>query len=184
MIMIAIVSFLVVFVIMIYNSLIGRRNQVQNAFSSIDVYLKKRYDLIPNLVESLKQYMHHEKNTLEKVIQQRNQALQAKTTHDSIQSNQQISQLLGGLMLQVEAYPELKADAGFRDLQKSLNEIEEQLSAARRAYNASVLDLNNLIEKVPSNIIASIFNFQKAEMFQVEDAAVKQTPNLKQMFNS
>lgn len=181
MLFIIIVAAVLVFIVMIYNSLVSKRNQIENAFASIDVYLKKRYDLIPNLVASLKQYMQHEQETLEKVIRCRNQAMAAKSNNESIQNNQQISQILGGLMLQVEAYPELKADAGFRDLQKSLNEVEEQLSAARRFYNTSVTNLNNSIEQFPSNIIAGIFRFERAQVFQAEEAA-KATPNVNDLF--
>ncbi|AXG67927.1 LemA family protein [Kordia sp. SMS9] len=183
-ILIAIVVIVLIAVAAVYNSLIGRRNQVQNAESSIDVMLKKRYDLIPNLVETVKQYMNHEKDLLENIT-----ALRSKLVTSSLDKPErralesELSQGLQQLNISVENYPDLKANENFLNLQYNLNEIESQLSASRRAYNASVLDYHNGLDKFPSNIIAGFFNFKREEFFDIIPSESK-NPNVKNLFDN
>jgi len=183
---IALIVLVVVAVILIgmYNSLVGKKNAVEKAFGSIDVMCKKRYDLIPNLVATVKQYAAHESGTLEKVTALRNQAAAGNLPSDeAVQINNQLTHALSGLMVQVEAYPDLKANENFMQLQRALNETEEQLSAARRAFNAAVTDFNNAVEMFPTNIMAGIMNYKRRQLFE----AVKQereNVNVGEMFNS
>ncbi len=149
----------------LYNSLVGKKNRVENAFASIDVYLKKRYDLIPNLVASVKQYMQHESETLTKVTEMRARATSGSLSSDEkVALNNQLGKSIGGIMVAVEAYPELKADTGFQQLQRALNEIEEQLAASRRAFNAAVTDFNNAVEMFPTNILAGMMGYTRREL--------------------
>jgi LemA protein len=161
-----------------YNSLIGKRNQVDSVFSTIDVMLKKRYDLIPNLVESVKGYMSHERATLERIAQLRTQGINSRSEAEKVAVDNQIAAPLRQLMVAVEAYPELKANQNFLQLQGSLNEIEEQISAARRAFNAAVLQYNNAVQMFPTNIIAGMMRLQTRAFFEAppeERQAVKVT---------
>lgn len=169
-----VLAVLVVIAIVMYNSLVGKKNAVENAFGSIDVMCKKRYDLIPNLVATVKQYAAHEAGTLEKVTALRNQAAAGNLSPDeTVQLNNQLSHVLSGLMVQVEAYPELKANDNFMQLQRALNEIEEQLSASRRAYNAAVTDFNNAVEMFPTNIMAGMMRYTRRQLFEVEEVERK-----------
>lgn len=153
-----------------YNSLVGKKNAVENAFGSIDVMCKKRYDLIPNLVASVKQYAAHEAGTLEKVTALRNQASARNLSPDeTVQLNNQLTHALGKLMVTVEAYPELKANENFLQLQRALNETEEQLSASRRAFNAAVTDFNNAVEMFPTNIIAGMMHYTRRQLFEAAE---------------
>lgn len=155
----------------LYNSLVGKKNQVENAFASIDVYLKKRYDLIPNLVASVKQYMNHEADTLAKVTEMRARATSGSVgTDEKVALNNQLSAGLGRIMVAVEAYPELKANENFNQLQRALNEIEEQLAAARRAFNASVTDFNNAVEMFPTNILAGMMGYKRRTLLVTPEA--------------
>lgn len=171
--LIAIVA-VVIFFFTMYNALVGKRNQVTNVFASIDALLKKRYDLIPNLVASVKNYMQHEQGTLTKITELRAKALSGTTSDDEkVELDNRISKMLGGIMVAVENYPDLKANQNFLQLQASLNEVEEQISAARRAYNAAVTDYNNAIEMVPTNIVASLMNFKRRQVFETSEAERK-----------
>ncbi|MEM6686541.1 MAG: LemA family protein [Bacteroidota bacterium] len=166
-----------------YNSLIGRRNQVQNAESSVDVMLKKRYDLIPNLVETVKQYMNHEKELLESITALRSKLISqplGKSERNALEN--ELSQGLRQLNINVENYPDLKANENFLNLQYNLNEIESQISASRRAFNAAVLDYHNGLDKFPSNIIAGFFNFKREEFFDIAPAE-RDNPSVKNLFN-
>lgn len=152
----------------LYNSLINKKNQVEYAFGGMDVMLKKRYDLIPNLVSTVQQYAIHERDLLEKVTRLRTQALQHNLPADEkVALNNQISGALGQIMVAVESYPNLKANQNFLHLQASLNEIEEQISASRRAYNAAVTDYNNGIEMFPSNFVAGWMNLKRRMVFEI-----------------
>lgn len=154
----------------LYNSLIGKKNQVLNAFSSIDTMLKKRFDLIPNLVESVKNYMQHEKGTLTEITQLRSRAMSGPLSdEDKISISNQLGKAIGGIMVAVENYPQLKANENFLQLQASLNEVEEQLSASRRAYNAAVTDYNNAVEMFPTNFLASLMNFKAKPFFETAE---------------
>jgi LemA protein len=145
----------------LYNSLIGKKNQVANAFSSIDVMLKKRFDLLPNLVETVKQYMQHESATLSRIVELRSQATTGNlTTNEKLELDKQVSTGVRGLMLTVESYPELKANQNFINLQSTWTESEEQIAAARRTYNASVTDYNDAIMMFPGSLVAGMLNYQ------------------------
>jgi LemA protein len=170
--------------IVIYNGLIAKKNQVENAFSGMDVMLKKRFDLIPNLVATVRQYAKHEAETLSKVTEMRARAMNPATpSAERVAIENQVTRALGGIMVAVEQYPQLKADANFRDLQASLNEIEEQISASRRSYNASVTDLNNAVEMFPSSIVASMMGLGRRELFEVPQAQ-RENVNVRELFNS
>lgn len=178
----ALVLVVLVFVV-IYNGLIAKKNQAQNAFAGMDVMLKKRFDLIPNLVATVKQYMKHEADTLTKITEMRSQAFSSATpSSERVNIENQLTKALGGIMVAVENYPQLKADANFRQLQGSLNEIEEQISASRRAYNAAATDLNNAIEMFPSNVVASMMSLTRRELFEIPQAQ-RENVNVQALFN-
>ncbi|MCS7083850.1 MAG: LemA family protein [Aquificaceae bacterium] len=169
-------------VIALYNLLVGRRNAVSNAYSTIDVYLKNRYDLIPNLVASVKTYMEHEANTLTRITELRSRLMQVQLPPgERLKAEGELSGLLSRLLMVSENYPELKANENFIHLQRSLTEMEERISAARRAYNAAVTDYNNALGMFPTNIIANIFSFKPAEWFEVPQEERK-APDVKALF--
>ncbi|MDP0491492.1 MAG: LemA family protein [Verrucomicrobiota bacterium JB023] len=161
----------VLVVIAIYNGFISRRNDMRNAFASIDVQLKKRWDLIPNLVETVKGYAEHERETYEKVINARNSARDMKNESPSrFAKENEISEGVGRLLAVAESYPELRSSEHFLNLQRNLTEIESQISAARRAYNAAVKSWNNGIETFPGSFFASLWDFKRADWFEVATA--------------
>jgi LemA protein len=165
-VVIALISF-----IGIYNSLVRMRNSVKESFSGIDVQLKKRYDLIPNLVATVKQYTEHENETLTKLTELRSRAMDSSSSaKEKMQANQEISGILSGLNVVVENYPDLKASTNYLQLQRSLNEVEEQLSASRRFYNSAVKQYNDKVMMFPGNIVAGMFNFKQEEMFEIPDS--------------
>jgi LemA protein len=169
-----VIAFIFLIGVIIYNGLISKKNGVENSFSAVDVQLKQRYDLIPNLVESVKKYMKHEQTTLENITRLRSQAMNAPaSTSEKLAIERGISKSIGDIMLAVENYPELKADSNFLSLQRSLNEVEAQISAARRTYNAAVTELNNGIEMFPSSIIASFMGLKRALVFTAEETERK-----------
>ncbi len=156
---ILVVVVVLLFVALTYNGLVARRNRCESAFSTIDVMLKKRYDLIPNLVETVQGYATHERETFEELARLRGEAAAGRlSTEQSVALNNRITGLLGNVMAVVENYPQLKASDNFLHLQRSLNEIEEQIAAARRAFNAAVMDLNNAVQMFPGSIIANLFH--------------------------
>lgn len=169
-IIIAVVIVLVLFVIGIYNSLVQLRNKVRNQWSQIDVVLKTRADLIPNLVETVKGYAKHESETLEAVIQARNTYVSATTPEDQMKASGEISNALTKLFALSESYPDLKANANFMDLQQKLTETEDKIRYARQFYNDAVNKYNNKVEMVPSNIVASMFHFEAAKLFEIAEA--------------
>lgn len=164
--------------IVIYNGLVSLRNQVKNAWSQIDVQLKRRHDLIPNLVETTKGYMQHERQTLEAVTQARAAAAGAKTVPEISRAEAQLTGVLSRFMAVAENYPELKANQNFLALQEELTSTENKLAFARQAYNDAVLFLNNKVEMFPSNIVAGMFAFRKHEFFELEDQAEKAAPKV------
>lgn len=165
-----IVGVLLIIVIALYNSLISKKNNVAKAFASIDVYLKKRYDLIPNLVETVKQYMGYEKDTLTKITEMRAKAISGgMSDNEKVNLENQINTAMRGIMVAVENYPDLKANDSFNMLQRSWNEIEEQLSAARRAFNSSVTEYNNAVEMFPTNMMARMMNYQTKSVFEIPE---------------
>ena len=173
----AIVLLLVFFVAGTYNSLVSLRNKVKDQWSQIDVLLKRRADLIPNLVETVKGYAKHESETLENVIAARNRIVDAKTTEEEIKADGELSRALGRLFAVAESYPDLKANTNFMDLQNNLKETEDKIQYARQFYNDAVLKYKDKIEQFPSNIVASIFKF-KPEAFFETDAASKEVPKV------
>lgn len=159
-----------IFVAATYNGLVSKRNMVRNAFSTIDVMLKKRHELIPNLVETVKGFAAHESETFERVISLRNQAMSPGTSEaERLRAEGQIGPSIGRILAIAESYPDLKSSDQFLNLQRNLSEIEEQISAARRAYNAAVLGINNAVESFPSNLIASRFGFEKHDFFESDE---------------
>lgn len=163
---------------MMYNTLVGKRNQIRNIFGTMDALLKKRWDLIPNLVSTVKGYADHERGLFENITQARAQAQNGQLNQDQqVGLENSFMQLLGVVRATVENYPDLKASDNFMHLQRTLNELEEQISAARRAYNASVTDYNNSVQMFPTNIIAGMFNFTEKPLFQVE-AGERENPQI------
>jgi LemA protein len=171
LIILAVLGFIVVGM---YNSLVRARNEVKNAWSQIDVQLNRRHDLIPNLVETVKGYMTHERETLEAVTRARQQAIQVSDDLEKkAQAENQLTQTLRSLFAVSEAYPDLKANQNFLALQEELTATENRISFSRQYYNDSVLRLNNRIESFPTNLIAGMFNFERAQFFEVEDPVVR-----------
>ena len=168
----------IIFVVGIYNALIRLRNQVDNAWSQIDVQLKRRHDLIPNLVETAKGYMRHERGTFEAITQARSQAMQAKTVSEASKTEGALGEALTKFMLVVENYPDLKANQNFLAVQEELTSTENKISFARQSYNDQILFFNNKIQMFPSNIIANTFNFSKRDFFELEAAAEREVPKV------
>lgn len=167
----------------LYNGLVGKRNMVRNAFSTIEVMLKRRHQLIPNLVSAVQGYADHEKYVLQQVVDLRTQAMNANISDaERFQAEQQLSPRVQQLLLVAESYPDLKSSEQFLNLQRNLTDTEEQLAAARRAYNAAVLELNNAVDSIPSNLVANIFGFRRQEFFaadQHERSVVSVNPERK-----
>jgi len=162
----------------LYNRLVKKRNHVEDGWSGIDVQLKRRYDLIPNIVNVVKKYAEHEQETLEKVINLRNAAKGPHTPGQQSVDEQKLSHALSGLMVQVEAYPELRSNENFIDLQKQLQKIEDDIQYARRYYNGAVREYNTLVQSFPSNIIANKFDFLEAEFFELENPKEANNPEV------
>lgn len=183
-IILIIAGFFLLIGILAFNSLINRKNKVEYAYSSTDVMLKKRRDLIPNLVESVKQYMNYEQNLLTEVTKLRTNLMNENINdNERFQMENQVSGILGKLRVAVENYPELKASQNFLQLQGSLNEIEEQISAARRAYNAAIFDYNNAVEMFPTNIFAGAFGYKRRPSFELPPEE-RENANVKSLFNA
>ena len=176
-IVLGVLALLVIYVISVYNKLVNSRNKVENQWSQIDVQLKRRADLIPNLVETVKGYAKHEEGTLTKVIEMRNKAVNASSVNEKVEANNELTGALSRLMVIAEAYPELKANENFVSLQNDLKDTEDKISYARQFYNDSAMNFNNLVEMFPSNIIANMFGFKKFEFFKVEEEA-KEVPKV------
>lgn len=172
---------LVAWVISMYNSLVKLRNNRENAFADIDVQLKQRHDLIPQLVETVKGYATHEKETLERVINARNGAMSAKTIDDKIVAENALSSALAGLKITLEAYPDLKANQNFLQLQEEIADLENKLSSVRRYFNSATREYNNAVETFPSNIMAGMFGFHKEVMFDLGEqrAVLEEAPKIK-----
>ena len=166
----------ILYIISTYNSLVKLKNKVDYSIGGIDSILKKRFDLIPNLISSVQEYMQFEKDTLNKIVE-----LRQIGKDQIIKKDSESTSLLKSLLVNVEDYPDLKANQSFIQLQQSLNEVEEQLSAARRTYNANVYKYNNKIEIFPSNILAKIISYQTLPMFEIDDVE-KSSLNVKELF--
>ena len=177
-IVLIIVVLIVLYVISTYNSLVSLRNKVKDSWAQIEVLLKRRADLIPNLVETVKGYANHEKGTLEAVIEARNKDVSANTVEDEMKASGELTGALNRLFALTEAYPELKANTNFVDLQNNLKETEDKISFSRQFYNDTVLNYNNKIEMFPSNVIAGMFKFKKSEFFEASEED-KKVPTVK-----
>lgn len=180
LILLVIVVGVVFYAISIYNGLVRSRQMTEEAWSGIDVQLKRRADLIPNLVETVKGYAKHEKDALREVTEMRTraQAVPAGDVAGRAAAEGMLSQALGRLMAVAEAYPDLKANDNFRDLQQTLETMESEIQMSRRYYNGSVRELNVKVESFPSNLVANYFKFQQAEYFELEDPADRQNPQV------
>jgi len=165
-----VLALIIIWIIASYNGFIKLKNAIEEAYSTMDVYLKKRYDLIPNLVETVKGYAKHEKETLESVIQARNMAVGAKTLEDKVAGENMLTGTLKSLFAVAESYPDLKANTNFMDLQEQLERLEDEIASSRKYYNAVVKTYNTKREVFPSVIIASLFKFAKKPLFEVSSA--------------
>ncbi len=173
-IVIAVVVVVVLWLILTYNRFVTLRNRVKEAWADIDVQLKRRYDLIPNLVETVKGYATHERELLEKVTQARTQAMGAQTIKERGEAENALSQTLKSLFAVSENYPDLKASVNFLELQRELTDTEDKIQAARRFYNGNVRDFNTILQFFPQNTIAGILGFKGAEFFEIAEAAQKE----------
>ena len=174
-----ILALLVIWFVSVYNGLVHLRNYVDNAWAQIDVQLKRRHDLIPNLIETVKGYMAHERGTLEAITKARSDAMSAKGPAQAGQAEAALSGALRGLMVNVERYPDLKASQNFLALQEELSSTENKISFSRQFYNDATMTYNTKVQSVPTNIIAGMFNFKTAEFYQIESAAERAVPQVK-----
>lgn len=182
LIIVIVLIVLALVLISMYNNLVKLRNNRENAFANIDVQLKQRYDLVPQLVATVKGYATHEKELLESITAARSAAMGATSINDKIQANNELSNALAGLKVSVEAYPDLKANQNFMQLQGELSDIENKLAATRRFFNSTTKELNNAVQTFPGNIIAGMFGFHTEPMFEIaqaERAAVEKAPEIK-----
>jgi len=179
-IVLGIIALLVIIVVSAYNKLVKLRNHRENAFADIDVQLKQRHDLIPQLVETVRGYASHEKETLDRVVAARSGAMAARTIDDKIVAENQLSNALAGLRVTLEAYPDLKANKNFLQLQEEISDVENKLAAVRRFFNSATREYNNAVETFPSNIIAGMFNFKKELFFDLGDnrANLEEAPKI------
>jgi LemA protein len=177
-VVIAIIVLLLVLLAVLYNRLVRLRNGCQNAWAQVDVQLKRRHDLIPNLVESVKGYAAHERGTFDEVTQARAAAQQAQGPAQQAQAENILTQALGRLFAVAEAYPQLRATENFQQLQAQLAETEDKIQSARQLYNETALSYNNAIQTVPTNMIAGMFNFQPRDFFEVQEEAEREAPRV------
>lgn len=178
LVLLVIVVVFVFWVVGIYNALIRLRNQVKNAWSQIDVQLKRRHDLIPNLIETAKGYMKHERETLQNITDARSRAVSADSIGDKIKAEGSLNEAMGKFFVVVENYPDLKANQNFLALQEELATTENRIAFARQGYNDQVMHFNNRIQMFPSSIIAGMFNFKAEEFFELEDVKEKEVPRV------
>ncbi len=177
-IILVIIAVLVLMFIGMYNSLVRLRNQVKNAWSQIDVQLKRRHDLIPNLVETAKGYMKHESETLKSITEARSKAMGADTVVDKAKAESTLSGAMSKFFLVVENYPDLKANQNFLAVQEELSSTENKIAFSRQSYNDQVLFFNNKIQVFPSNVIAGMYNFKEEDFFELEDKAERAVPKV------
>ncbi len=174
-----VIAVIVIIAIMMYNSFVSMKNKIDEAFSTMDVYLKKRYDLIPNLVETVKGYAKHESETLENVIKARNMAMNSQNMEDKINGENMITSSLKSIFALAESYPDLKANENFNDLQNKLNRMEDEIASSRKYYNAVVKEFNTKTEQFPSSIIANMFGFSPKPFFEIADTAQRENITVK-----
>jgi len=178
-IILIVIILIAVWIFTAYNSFVKLTNQAKEAWADIDVQLKRRYDLIPNLVETVKGYATHEREVLEKVTEARTRAMGAKTIKERGEAENYLSETLKTLFAVVENYPDLKASANFLELQRETRDTEDKIQAARRFYNSNVRDLNIKVESFPANVIASLFKFKKMDLFELAVAEEREAPKVK-----
>ena len=180
-IVLIVVAVVVIWVIAIYNTLVKLKNNRENAFADIDVQLKQRHDLVPQLIGAVKGYMEHEAGTLTAITEARNKAMGASSINDKIAAEKELSAALSGFSIQVEAYPDLKASSNFMQLQTELSDIENKLAAVRRFFNSATKELNIAVQKFPNVLFASMFGFKEEDMFDLGDtrAAHEKAPEVK-----
>jgi LemA protein len=183
LVLLGVIVFIVVIGIGMYNGLIRRRNMVDQAFSTIDVQLTQRYDLIPKLVETVKQYMTHERSLLEEIVRLRSRAVATHDPVEKVQADNDLTRAMGQLNVTMENYPQLKASDTFVQLQRSLNEVEEQLAAARRSYNSAVTDYNNSVQTFPSSLVAGTMGFGLRQTFVAEEGK-RRDVDMKSLFRA
>ena len=168
-IVIAIIVIIVIYALITYNNFIKLKNMVKEAFATMDVYLKKRWDLIPNIVETVKGYTKHEENTLKEVVELRNSSYDSMSDDEKVKANQKISKDINKIMLLAESYPDLKASSNFQDLSRELSKVEEDIANSRKYYNGTVEMFNNKVEMFPSNIFAKLFGYKPKAMFETNE---------------
>lgn len=167
-IIVAIILVLIMWFVSTYNKLVSARMKVRESFSTVDIYLKKRYDLVPNLLESVKGYMGYENEVLSKIVELRGKAVSGSSTEERMEHEKEMSNAINKLLVVSESYPELKANEQFLDLQQQLKSIENDLEKARRYYNGTVTNLNTMVNMMPTNIIANMFNIKEEAFFEIE----------------
>jgi LemA protein len=177
-VVIVIAVVLIGIVVALYNKLVRLRNRCENAWAQVDVQLRRRYDLIPNLVEAVKGYAAHERETFEEVTKARTAAQQAQGVEEQAKAENILTQALGKLFAVAEAYPELRATENFQQLQAQLTDTEQKIAISRQVYNDAVLTYDNALETVPTNIVAGIFSFEPRQYFEVEEAEVREAPRV------
>lgn len=168
-IVVGILLIIIIYALVTYNKFIKLKNMVQEAFSTMDVYLKKRWDLIPNIVETVKGYVKHEENTLKEIVELRGSSYDSMSLDEKVKANQAISKDINKIMLIAENYPDLKASSNFQDLSRELSKVEEDIANSRKYYNGTVEMFNNKVEMFPSNIFAKIFGYKSKSMFETEN---------------
>ncbi|KUY30106.1 LemA family protein [Elizabethkingia ursingii] len=178
-VVIALVAIVLLYGVSVYNKLVKFKNLVQEAWSSIDVMLKKRYDLIPNLVETVKGYATHERETLDSVTQARTMAKNAGSVQEKEAAEKNLNQAMMNLFAVAEQYPDLKANTNFQQLQNELSSLESDIEKSRRYYNGTARENNTLVESFPSNIIANMYKFEKAPFFELQNTAEREVPSVK-----
>jgi LemA protein len=177
-VIVAIVLLVAILLVTLYNRLVRLRNRAENAWAQVDVQLRRRYDLIPNLVETVKGYASHERTTFEEVTKARTAAQQAQTVQEQAQAENLLTQAIGRLFAVAEQYPELRATENFQQLQTQLEDTEGKIAISRQVYNDAVLTYDTALETVPTNIVGSMFSFQAREYFEVEEPAAREAPRV------
>jgi LemA protein len=175
---IAIFVLLALFVVVVYNRLVRLRNRTENAWAQVDVQLRRRYDLIPNLVETVKGYASHERGTFEEVTKARTAAQQAQGVQEQAQAENMLTQAIGRLFAVAEQYPELRATENFQQLQAQLADTEQKIAISRQVYNDAVLTYDTALESVPTNVVAGVFNFEQKQYFEIEEPAAREAPRV------
>jgi LemA protein len=177
-VIVAAVVLLALVLVSLYNRLVRLRNRSENAWAQVDVQLRKRYDLVPNLVETVKGYASHERATFEEVTRARTAAQQAGTVAEQAEAENVLTAAIGRLFAVAEAYPELRASENFQQLQAELSDIEQKIAVARQIYNDAVLSYDNALETVPTNVVAGMFNFEPRPYFEIEEPAAREAPRV------